>query len=311
MGHTYAIIGCGAVGGYYGGCLQRRGVDVHFLVRSDRDHIRHHGLVVQSKTGDFHLPRVNVYDNPSDMPRCDVVVVAFKTTGNHLLRQILPNVMKDKSVVVMLQNGLGNEDQAAAIVGADRVLGGLCFVCAHKVGPGHIRHLDYGMVQLGALKPAGADEWLRQIASDFERAGISMTQVPDLRSARWQKLVWNIPYNGLSVLLNANTSQIMAAPEGRELAGQLMREVTQAAAGCGRPLPQGVVDSMLERTARMVPYQTSMKIDFDAKRPMEVEAIFGNPVRAATAAGVAVPRIATVYEQLKFLDRQNQMSLAT
>ncbi len=306
---SYAIIGCGAVGGYYGGCLHRAGAQTHFLARRDCEHIRRYGLVVQSKQGDFCLPQVNVYEEADRMPRCDVVIVALKTTHNHVLRQILPVVMKPNGVVLMLQNGLDNEAYAASIVNSGRVLGGLCFVCCQKVGPGHVRHLDYGQVHLGVFESNVADNAvnrrLASIIADFEHAGISVNKVADLQAARWQKLVWNIPYNGLSVLLDATTDQIMDDPDGRQLVRQLMEEVAMSAACCHHAVPEGTIDKMFERTARMVPYQTSMKIDYDAKRPMEVEAIFGNPVRAAGAVGVSVPQMQMMYQQLTFLDRRN------
>lgn len=305
-GAVYGIVGCGAVGGYYGGCLQRSGADVHFLAHSDYDHIRHQGLVVESKNGDFVLPDVNVYTDTASMPPCDVVIVALKTTSNHLLSGILPAVVKPHGVVCMLQNGLGNEALAASMIGADRVLGGLCFVCSNKIGPGHIRHIDYGLVQLGAHVNGNVSApWLQRVVADFEKAGLPVQQTPDLQSARWQKLVWNIPYNGLSVLLDASTNQLMADPHSRRLVRELMEEVVKAAGACGSSVAEHTVQQMLDRTTRMAPYQTSMKIDFDAKRPMEVEAIFGNPLRAAEAAGVSVAQIRTLYELLKFLDDQN------
>ena len=85
---TYAILGTGALGGYYGACLQRAGLDVHFLLRSDYEHVKEHGLIVESPDGDFTLPHVNAYQDVAKMPACDVVVVALKTTQNHLLPEI-------------------------------------------------------------------------------------------------------------------------------------------------------------------------------------------------------------------------------
>ena len=139
---SYAIIGTGALGGFYGARLHRAGAEVHFLLHSDHDHVRRHGLKVQSKNGDFHLPQVNAHGRAEDMPRCDVVLVALKTTHNHLLPGILPHVVKDDGVVLVIQNGLGMEHDVARIVGPARVMGGLSFLCSNKVGPGHIRHLD-------------------------------------------------------------------------------------------------------------------------------------------------------------------------
>lgn len=211
---SYTILGTGALGGYYGACLQRAGLDVHFLLHSDYAHVSKHGLVIESPEDNFNLPQVRAYDRVSQMPRCDVVAVALKTTQNHLLPQLLPPVIKDDGVVLLLQNGLGIETEVARIVGAERVMGGLCFLCSNKVGPGYIHHLDYKEIKLGEYahnyQACGISERMRYIANDFERAGIPIVLSEDLLLARWQKLVWNIPYNGLSVVLNAMTDQLMA-----------------------------------------------------------------------------------------------------
>jgi 2-dehydropantoate 2-reductase len=308
-GMTYAILGTGALGGYYGACLQRAGLEVHYLLRSDFAHVQRHGLMVESPDGDFALPQVNAYRRSPDMPRCDVVVVALKTTQNHLLPELLPPVVKDDGVVLVLQNGLGVEAAAAAIAGPERILGGLCFLCSNKVGPGYIRHLDYKKIALGEYsatgKAVGITERLRRIAADFERAGIPIELAEDLVLARWKKLMWNIPFNGLSVVLNATTQEMMSNPDSRALAEALMREVMQGAAAQGRAIAPEFVQTMLDHTANMKPYRTSMKIDYDEKRPLEVEAMYGNPLRAAQVAGVNLPRIQLLYQQLRFLDAQN------
>lgn len=296
---SYAVIGAGALGGFYGARLQRAGCAVHFLLHSDYDHVRQHGWIVESKDGDFTLPKVNVYRDARDLPACDVVIVALKATHNHLLPELLPAT----GDILLMQNGLDGEELIAGIVGPERVLGGLCFLCSNKIGPGHIRHVDYGLVALGEFATRGVSDRLRAIAADMNQAGIKTQLLDDLRVARWNKLVWNIPYNGLSVILNANTDVLMANPDSRRLVELIMREVVADAQACGVPVEDAMVPKMLDYTDKMTPYRTSMKIDFDAGRPMEVEAIFGNPLRAAQAAGVASPLLETLYRQLAFLNR--------
>lgn len=265
---SYAILGTGALGGYYGACLQRAGIDVHFLLRSDYEHVSKHGLIVESPDGDFTLPQVHAYSDVNKMPRCDVVAVTLKTTQNHLLPQLLPAVIKDDGVVLVLQNGLGIEDEVAQIVGCDRVIGGLCFLCSNKVGAGHIHHLDYKEIKLGEYapnyEPGGITQRLRQIAGDFESAGI-LIKLVELLLARWQKLVWNIPYNGLSVVLDAMTEELMADVHARALVEQLMRAVVDGAAKCvkrsypegTRHIPDSFIKQMLDHTANMKPYPIS------------------------------------------------------
>ncbi|MEO1403391.1 MAG: putative 2-dehydropantoate 2-reductase [Cyanobacteria bacterium J06635_1] len=308
----YAIIGTGAIGGYYGARLQQAGCDVHFLLRSDHGHVSHHGLTVDSVGGDFVLSEVQAYSDPAQMPPIDVAIIALKTTQNYLLPKLLP-ALNDGAVVLTLQNGLGVEADLARWVAPEQILSGLCFICSNKVGPGHIRHLDYGKVLLGAYsatrQPRPITELMRAIAADFTQANIPIDLTDDLFIARWRKLVWNVPYNGLSVVLDATTTEMMADQGLRSLIAALMAEVVSAAnawgeklsGGKNRGIPQAFITEMLSATAKMKPYRTSMKIDHDEGRPLEVEAILGNPVRAATEIGVAVPQMEMLYQQVKFL----------
>jgi len=302
---SYAIIGTGALGGFYGARLQRAGCELHFLLHSDYEHVRQHGLVCDSKDGDFTLRKVNAYADTRDMPRCDVVCVCLKTTHNQLLPQLLPPVVKDNGVVLVMQNGLGIEEQVAGIVGPQRVMGGLCFLCSNKVGPGHIRHLDYGHVGLAEFVARGVSERMRGIGDDLQRAGIQVQLAEDLAVARWEKLVWNIPYNGYSVVLDATTEELMKNPHTRQLVEDIMREVVAGARACGVAVADEVAPKLLAYTDKMIPYRTSMKIDYDEGQPMEVETIFGNPLRAIQQAGVKSPRLEQLYRQLKFLDARS------
>jgi 2-dehydropantoate 2-reductase len=310
---TYAIIGSGAVGALYGAWLARAGFEVHFLARSDHEHIRDHGLVIDSVKGNFALPHVNVYVRPQDMPKCDVAAITLKTTANAILPDVLPHVVKDNGVVLVMQNGMGFEERVAAIAGQRTVLGVLCFVCSNKVAPGHVRHLDFGHITIGqytagSAVTAGITAAMKDIADDFTKAGVSVNLSPDLTAARWKKLVWNVPYNGLSVALGAMTDSLMKNPHSRGLVERLMREVCAGAAACGHPIEEGFIEEMLSYTDSMTPYATSMKIDFDAKRPMEVESIFGAPLEAVKKAGKAgkdLPLLSMLYDELKFLDEKN------
>lgn len=306
----YAILGTGALGGFYGARLQRAGAEVHFLVHSDYETVCLHGLTIESLDGDFVLPQVHAYQTVADMPRCEVVIVALKTTHNHLLPKLLPSVLADDGVVLVLQNGLGIESAVAEWVGSTRVMGGLCFICSNKVGPGHIRHLDYKRISLGdygeGYAAQGITPRMQAIAHDFERADIPIELEPDLFQARWKKLVWNIPFNGLSVVLDATTDAMMANPQTLALAEHLMQEVVTGARAVGREVPQSFIQTMLEHTRQMKPYRTSMKIDYDEHRPLELEAIFGQPLRYAQQAGQELPRIQMLYQQLQFLDHRNR-----
>jgi 2-dehydropantoate 2-reductase len=307
---TYAILGTGALGGFYGAKLQKSGLEVHYLLKSDYQQVSEQGLIIESKDGDFTLSQVNAYNNVDKMPQCDVVIVSLKTTQNQLLPDLLPPIVKDDGVVLVLQNGLGIEAEIAEIVSNVHVIGGLCFLCSNKVAPGHIHHLDYGQITLGEYtsnyQSTGITKKMQEVTADFENAGISIELLEDLLLGRWKKLVWNIPYNGLSVILDARTDELMTDIHTRQLVESLMWEVVAGAKSTGRTISESFVQTMLDYTVKMKPYRTSMKIDFDEKRPLEVEAIFGNPLRIAAENDVSLPLIRCLYQQLKFLDIRNR-----
>lgn len=212
----------------------------------------------------------------------DVVIVAWKTTANAALKDTLRQVCGPDTLVLVLQNGWDVEKEAAECVGSERVLGGCCFLCCNKIGPGHIQHVDYGRIVFGEYDRSLSGritECMTAITSDFQLAGIDIQPAVDLRNVRLCKLMWNIPYNGLSVALDADTSQIMNDPASAELAAALMREVREAAECYGCAIEASFVEKLLEDTRQMVPYDSSMRLDFVCW-PIEVEAIFGSPLRA-------------------------------
>ncbi|TFH25204.1 MAG: putative 2-dehydropantoate 2-reductase [Myxococcales bacterium] len=308
-GPSYTIIGTGALGGYYGARLHHAGADVGFLLNTDYEHVREHGLTVESVDGDFSIERPRIYAGTDTLEPADVALVCLKTTHNHLLPELLPAASRPDGVVVVMQNGLFMEDLAAAAVPGRTVLGAMAFLCSNKVGPGHIRHLDYGGIRVGQYsaegRPAGLTAAVRSVGAVFGRAGIHVDLEADLLTARWKKLVWNVPYNGMCVVHDTTTDVLMNAPEMRARCESIMYEVTVAAAACGRPVDPSFVEEMMTTTDRMASYKPSMLLDYRAGRPMEVEAIYGNPLRAAEAAGASCPLIRELYEQLCELGRRS------
>lgn len=301
---SFAVLGVGAVGGLYGGLLAEAGFDVHFLARSDFDHLQSQGLQVDSPLGDFHM-RPQVYREVHEMPQVDCVTVSWKTTANDGLGPLLAHFAASNPIVLVLQNGLNIEQAAADIVGEASVLGGCCFLCSNKVGPGHIKHLDYGRIAIGAFdrsQEGQITEAMKVVGAALSKARIEIQLAPSLAEIRWKKLAWNIPFNGLSVALSADTAAIMNDPAASQLAEELMIEVAASAEACGITIGRDHIDKMLGDTRKMVPYASSMLLDFQAGRSMEIEAIFGNAIRAAKAKGFTPARIEMLYRQLCFLD---------
>lgn len=300
MAIRYGVVGTGALGGFYGGKLVRAGQEVHFLFRSDFEYVKKNGLQVDSVKGDFHLPEINAYHTTRQMPVCDVILVCLKTTGNHLLPELIKPLLHPESIVVLLQNGLGLEEDLFAQLPGIQIAGGLAFICSNKVGPGHINHLDYGKLILGSYNVVQNTN-LEQIVHDFQQADIHAELAPDLCFARWQKLVWNIPFNGMTVVLNTTTDRLMADENTRELSRELMLEVIHGANQCGVPLKESLAQQMIDMTIKMKPYAPSMKLDFDFRRPMEIEYIYSKPIQTACEAGFEMHKVAMLEKQLRFI----------
>lgn len=303
MNITYAVVGTGGIGGYYGGCLAKAGQPVHFLLHSDYEFVRANGLQIDSVNGDFHLDNPLVYRDSHDMPQCDVVLVCLKTTQNHLLPEILRPILHEKSVVVLIQNGMGMEQELAKQFPNTAIVGATAFICTTKIAPGHIHHAEYGALTL-AKYCGHCDDYVQQIADDFTAAGVGVSVFDDLWSVRWKKLVWNIPYNGLTVVLNAATDELTNDKSSRELVIDLMNEVVQAGRVCGAKISDTFISKMITMTENMTPYSPSMKLDYDAHRLLEIQTMFTNPIRIAAEHGFTMAKTKVVENQLRFLTKQ-------
>ena len=293
----YVVVGCGAVGGLYGARLAAAGHPLGFLVRSDVAVLRRDGLRLDSVAGDVHLPAGSfaASADPAELGVADVVAVALKSTQNGALVDLLPPLVGPATTVVVLQNGLGVEAEAdAAAPAAGAVIGGMCFVCSAKVGPGHVVHQDYGAVTLGVHR--GPSDAAEAVAADLRGAGVEVAVADDLTTARWTKLLWNVPFNGLTARHEVGTV-VLLRDRRAEVEG-LMAEVVAAGQACGAAIDASTAAEMVARTEAMVPYRTSMALDRAAGRPLEHDAIHGAAVRAGAEAGVAMPMVEALWRAL-------------
>jgi 2-dehydropantoate 2-reductase len=295
-----AIVGSGAIGSYYGGKLAHDGCDVHFLMRSDLDAVKKNGLTLRSGDETLRL-KVNAHASTNEIGPCDLVIISVKTTSNGDLEKLIPPLLKDGTILLTLQNGLGNEEFLAARFGAERVIGGLCFVCLTRVESGVVEHYGHGTLSIGEYnRPAQART--HAIVEMFQRAGIDARLVENLITERWRKLVWNIPFNGLSITAgNATVADVLADDGLRTLARGLMRETIGAAGKLGHAIPPDFADEQINRSYEMGPYRPSSLIDYEAGRVVEVESIWGEPWRQAQRAGAECGRMETVYLLVKKL----------
>ncbi|QOV87736.1 2-dehydropantoate 2-reductase [Humisphaera borealis] len=305
-----AIVGVGAVGGYYGAKLIRAGHDVHLLLRSDYQAVRAGGIRVQSEIEQgFSIPpdQLKIYRDPGDLPKPDLVLIALKATGNGAYESLIGPMLKDDTILLTIQNGLGNEDQLADLFGEERVVGGMAFVCIHRTAPGVIHHIDHGFVKVGDyIRPGRPSAQpvprVEQIADLFRSSGVRCDVLDDLRRGRWEKLVWNIPFNGLGAVLDLATDRLLSTDAGMTLVRQLMQEAIAIAAAEGVSLPADTIERQVTHTATMGAYLSSMQVDRRAGRALEIEAILGEPLRRAQLLNIATPALATIYQMARLID---------
>jgi 2-dehydropantoate 2-reductase len=310
MNGRIAILGAGAIGLYYGARLALAGRDVSFLARSDLPAIRERGITLKVEGREDVLKPAAVFARAEDIGPVDLVILTLKATANAELAHLLPPLLGPATRVLTLQNGLGNEDVVARWVDRDRILGGLCYIACMRLAPAEVTCLHAGSIALGEAD-GPARERTRELAASFESAGVACRVVDDLVAARWRKLIWNVPFNGLSIAAGAVTTDVLCAdPALRGEVQALMREVQAAARQLGIDIPDDILRKQYDVTPPMGPYRPSSLVDFLAGRPLEIEAIWGEPLRRAQAAGAAMPRLALLYALLRRIDADRTRAAA-
>lgn len=306
-GRRYAIVGVGGVGGYFGGRLAQAGHDVRFLLHSDYEHVREHGLKIRSHMGDFALPKVQAFKSAEEIGIVDVVVVCLKTTRESLLREILPPMLGEKTIVLLIQNGIGVEADVEAMLPGIRLVGGLAFICSTKEGPGEIWHQFFGNINLAPYNVGRED--VEEIAEDLNGSKVP-TRIMEYEEARWKKALWNIPFNGLSVILGLQTDGLTAG-KAAEISRAVMGEVMEASHALGVKNVDGrwcigeeECDKMMEMTRKMPAYSPSMRVDFDNMREMEIEYLYRRPVEMARAAGVRMWKVEMMLMELEAIQER-------
>ena len=293
-----AIVGAGSIGLFYGGRLAAQGHEVAFLLRSGYEEARREGLHIYSPDGDTHLTRPDVFQIPSEIGPSDLVIVAVKTTSNAALLHLLPPLLGPETRILTLQNGLGNEEFLAGHFGPERILGGLCFVCLTRRSPASVDHAGHGTLSLGKFQRLPSSR-TRTLAEAFRTGGIETHLVDDLAAERWRKLVWNVPFNGLAVVSGGmTTDRILADPDGLARCRALMEEIIGIARTLGHSIEPDYAGFQIERTRSMGAYRPSTLVDWQAGQAMEIEPIWGEPLRQAHALGLEVPELARLYDEI-------------
>ncbi|MCY3881661.1 MAG: 2-dehydropantoate 2-reductase [Chloroflexi bacterium] len=305
---SVAVIGAGAVGSYYGARLAQAGHDVRFLLRRDYDAVAERGLRIESHHGDFLLERPAIARDPAEIGPVDWVLCGLKTTSLDAAPDLIRPCLGPETRVLAIMNGLGIEERLAEALGTERIFGGLAFTCINRGEPGTIHHYEYGQVSIAHLRDDPAE--LERALALWEDATVEVSAAPSIIRARWEKLCWNVPFNGLTVAAGGVTTEaIVTDPTRRAEARALMEEVVAAGNAdlearnrAERIDGDEVITRMFTLTDVMGPYRPSTLIDFVEGRAIEVDAIFAEPARRARTLGVPTPRLDQLAALLAALD---------
>jgi 2-dehydropantoate 2-reductase len=296
-----AVMGAGAVGGYFGARLAAAGQDVAFIARGAHlEAMRKEGLRVKSIQGDLHI-RTLFTSDPGEVGAVDLVLFCVKSYDTEDAAAKLAPMMSEKTAVLSLQNGIDNPDKIAARWGRERTLAAVVYLGAIVAAPGKLDHRAGGRIVLGNLDGASSAT-AKQVEQALSGAQISCVLSEEIRKAMWTKLVWNAPFCALSCLARANVREILESDSLNKLAAACMEEVREAARSTGIELAPSVIDETFTFSKTLGDFKPSMLQDLEARKPLEHEALNGVVVRLLAQKEKKAPINEAAYAVLKFLD---------
>ncbi len=293
------VVGAGAVGCWYGGLLALAGHEVHLQSRTTAGLLRTRGLVLEGASGRLLPPLAGVHEATETIGACDLVLITLKATANGALPGMVGPLLGPATSLLTLQNGMGNVEALGRSAPSDRIAAGLCFVCINRLPDGTVRNMLPGHVRIASAKgPAGPTAEL--CARSLAEAGVDCRTEDSLDAVLWKKLCWNIPFNGLSIAAGGlTTDRILSDRSLRARALELMLEVSAAAGACGFGFERKHVEWQFQVTEGMGPYRPSSLIDYLEGRDVEIEGIWTEPLRRGLAAGVAMPALTRLLEEIR------------
>lgn len=292
------IIGAGAIGAFYGSKLAQSGAEVTVVCRSDYEFVKKNGFKIKSHwQQDEYIfkPKAVLQNITQYNENANYIIVTTKVLEIEKIIDSIKKVIHQDAVIVLLQNGIDIEKPYIQAFPQNELISALAFVCVSKTSTGNIFHQDYGRLVIGNYKKTMCKN-SELLANLWQKANVPCAVSDNIIKQRWQKLVWNAPFNPISVLSGGkNTAQILANSATESLVRNIMQEVCILAQADNCELDCNIIEKNISDTKKMKPYKTSMLLDFEAKRPMEIEAILGNAINFAKSKNIAVPHLASLY----------------
>ncbi len=301
------VIGAGAVGLYFSSRLAQAGADVAVVARRDYEAAtRQGGFQIHSDRGEYFFAPHAILHDPSEYEGiADVVIVASKLlSGTDRVGMLKKCVRDDRTSIMLICNGIDVEREVAEAFPKNPVLSCVAYIGASRPAPGKVLQTGAERLEFG-LYPSGISDRARELAALWESAGIRCALKEEIAWTRWNKLLWNLPYNCVSVLAGGlDTKEMCDDNEIATLCLDLMKETIAVANACKVKLSLADAEAQVRLTRNFPPYKTSMLQDVLAHRHIEVEVILGNMVRLAHLYKITVPKAETCYALLRAFDKK-------
>jgi 2-dehydropantoate 2-reductase len=298
-----AVMGAGAVGGYFGARLAKSGHDVTFISRGDRLGVMlQQGLKVESLEGDFVLDRVTATDDPAEVGPVEMVLFTVKSTATHDASQATKAMMGPGTVVLSLQNGVENEDVLAQVLGAEHIVPGVAIIGVSMPEPGLIRHTNNGSITLGEVSGTQTER-VQEICRAFADAGVETRVSSDILSVKWRKLIWNASFNPLTAITGRRVLELIEDDDSRTLAVDAMHEAITVGRALGHKIDDSIIDRATQRDPNWAHSKTSMLQDIERGRATEIDSLCGAVVRGGERTGIPTPINSTLLRIVKAKER--------
>ena len=298
------IVGAGAVGALFGSALARQGAQVSVVCRSDFDVVSQGGYNIRSPLlGDHRFRPASVLREMADCARPpDYLILTVKVLPEVDRAALIRPAVGPQTVIVLIENGIDIEPDIAAAFPDNELLSSLAFVGVGRTSPGEIHHQTSGWLVLGRY-PSGITPAAQKLAALFEASGVGCKLTENVIGARWQKAVWNATFNPISIMGGVlDTAMMLRTPEDEAFVRQAMQEVCAVAAAAGHPQHPALIDKMIGSTQALPAYKTSMALDYENGRPLEIEAILGNAVRVGRKYKVPMPVLESIYALARMIE---------
>lgn len=306
------IFGAGAVGAYFGGRLAQAGAEVSVVGRSDFEEIKAKGFNIKSIKGDFHFKPAQVVRSATEYQgKADLILVSSKVLPEIDVPSMICDAVHPGTVIMLAQNGIAIENTVHDAFPANELWRAVLYIGCTKVAPAELNHSGgLGSITFGKFDGGKACPLANEVYNLFKQTPCTVELTENIQYYCWKKLLWNIPFNSISVVGGGLlTGEMTNRGLLEEICRNIMAEIIKVAATQGITLENELIEQNIEYTRSFTPYATSMLADYRRNRPLEVEAIVGNVYRIAAANNVEIPHIATLYALLASVNAKKQQTL--